>query len=206
MPIRKGLNTTLLDARELVKTDDRFGKARVQMDLTAKNIQSYFQDNSEIQIITGFISSTDKNETTTLGRGGSDYTAAIFGAALDAEEIEIWTDVDGVLTTDPRQVKKAFSLEEMTYEEAMEMSHFGAKVIYPPTLQPAFQKQIPLRIRNTFNRKFEGTIIKSMADSGNYLVKGISSIRDISLVNFQGSGMVGVAGVSSRLFGRIGRQ
>jgi aspartokinase/homoserine dehydrogenase 1 len=200
---QEGLNTNLLDARELVKTDDRFGKARVQMDLTAKKIQSYFQDNSEIQIITGFISSTDKNETTTLGRGGSDYTAAIFGAALDAEEIEIWTDVDGVLTTDPRQVKKAFSLEEMTYEEAMEMSHFGAKVIYPPTLQPAFQKQIPLRIRNTFNRKFEGTIIKSMADSGNYLVKGISSIRDISLVNFQGSGMVGVAGVSSRLFGAL---
>jgi aspartokinase/homoserine dehydrogenase 1 len=106
-----------------------------------------------------------------------------------------------VLTTDPRQVKKAFSLEEMTYEEAMEMSHFGAKVIYPPTLQPAFKKQIPLRIRNTFNREFKGTLIKSVADSGNYQVKGISSIREISLVNFQGSGMIGVAGVSSRLFG-----
>jgi aspartokinase/homoserine dehydrogenase 1 len=126
---------------------------------------------------------------------------AIFGAALNAEEIEIWTDVDGVLTTDPKQVKKAFSLDEMTYEEAMEMSHFGAKVIYPPTLQPAFQRKIPLRIRNTFNRKFEGTLIKGIADSSNYLVKGISSISDISLVNFQGSGMVGVPGVSSRLFG-----
>ena len=109
--------------------------------------------------------------------------------------------MDGVLTTDPRQVKKAFSLNEMTYEEAMEMSHFGANVIYPPTLQPAFQKKIPLRIRNTFNPKFKGTLIKSIADSGNYLVKGISSIREISLVNFQGSGMVGVSGVSSRLFG-----
>ncbi|MCG8307616.1 MAG: bifunctional aspartate kinase/homoserine dehydrogenase I, partial [Cytophagales bacterium] len=198
---QQGLETELLDARELIKTDDRFGKGRVQMGATTGNIRSYFNEHSNIQVITGFISSTDKNETTTLGRGGSDYTAAIFGAALDAEEIEIWTDVDGVLTTDPRQVKKAFSLREMTYEEAMEMSHFGAKVIYPPTLQPAFQKKIPLRIRNTFNRDFEGTMIKSLADSGNYLVKGISSIMDISLINLQGSGMVGVAGVSSRLFG-----
>lgn len=198
---QKELGTELLDARELIKTDDRFGKGRVQMDVTAPNIQNYFKAHPQIQIVTGFISSTDKNETTTLGRGGSDYTASILGAALDVEEIEIWTDVDGVLTTDPRQVKKAFSLKEMTYEEAMEMSHFGAKVIYPPTLQPAFQKKIPLRIRNTFNRDFAGTVIKSFADSGNYLVKGISSIRDISLINLQGSGMVGVAGVSSRLFG-----
>ncbi len=198
---QQGLDTELLDARLLVKTDNRFGKGRVQMDVTVHNIQEYFKAHTQIQVITGFISSTDKNETTTLGRGGSDYTASIFGAALDAEEIEIWTDVDGVLTTDPRHVKKAFSLSEMTYEEAMEMSHFGANVIYPPTLQPAFQKKIPLRIRNTFNRDFSGTLIKSVADSGNYLVRGISSIRNISLVNFQGSGMVGVAGVSSRLFG-----
>lgn len=198
---QQGLETELLDARELVKTDDRFGKGRVQMEVTVNNIREYFKAHNQIQVITGFVSSTDKNETTTLGRGGSDYTASIFGSALDVEEIEIWTDVDGVLTTDPRQVKKAFSLSEMTYEEAMEMSHFGANVIYPPTLQPAFQKKIPLRIRNTFNRDFKGTLIKSIADSGNYLVKGISSIREISLVNFQGSGMVGVAGVSSRLFG-----
>ena len=198
---QQGLNTKLLDARQLIKTDDRFGKARVLVEATESNIKNYFEANPEVQFVTGFISSTVKNETTTLGRGGSDYTAAILGAALDAEEIEIWTDVDGVLTTDPRQVKKAFSLAEMTYEEAMEMSHFGAKVIYPPTLQPAFQKKIPLRIKNTFNRAFPGTLIKSAADAGNYLVKGISSINDISLINFQGSGMVGVAGVSSRLFG-----
>jgi aspartokinase/homoserine dehydrogenase 1 len=198
---QEGFDSEVLDARLLLKSDDRFGNARVQMEKTIENIKKYFSDHSGIQIITGFISSTDKGETTTLGRGGSDYTAAIFGAALGVDEIEIWTDVDGVLTTDPRQVRKAFSLEEMTYEEAMEMSHFGAKVIYPPTLQPAFQKQIPLRIRNTFNRAFKGTVVKSMANSGGYLVKGISSIQDISLVNFQGSGMVGVAGVSSRLFG-----
>jgi bifunctional aspartokinase / homoserine dehydrogenase 1 len=198
---QQGLNTKLLDTRQLIKTDDRFGKARVLVEATESNIRNYFEVNPEIQVVTGFISSTVKNETTTLGRGGSDYTAAILGAALGAEEIEIWTDVDGVLTTDPKQVKKAFSLAEMTYEEAMEMSHFGAKVIYPPTLQPAFQKKIPLRIKNTFNRAFPGTLIKSAAEAGNYLVKGISSINDISLINFQGSGMVGVAGVSSRLFG-----
>ncbi|NJN25842.1 MAG: bifunctional aspartate kinase/homoserine dehydrogenase I [Cyclobacteriaceae bacterium] len=203
--IQQGLPTELLDTRSVIKTDDRFGKARVHMEETSRNIQAYFQSHPSIQIVTGFISSTDKNETTTLGRGGSDYTAAILGAALGVEEIEIWTDVDGVLTTDPRQVKKAFSLSEMTYEEAMEMSHFGAKVIYPPTLQPAFQQKIPLRIRNTFNRDFPGTLIKSEAGNGNYLVKGISSIHDISLINFQGSGMVGVAGVSSRLFGVLAR-
>ena len=199
--VQEKLDSELLDARAVIKTDDRFGKARVEMGTTVQNIQHYFESHPRIQVITGFISSTDKNETTTLGRGGSDYTAAIFGAALHAEEIEIWTDVDGVLTTDPRQVKKAFSLSEMTYEEAMEMSHFGAKVIYPPTLQPAFHKKIPLRIRNTFNRDFSGTLIKSDANSGDFLVKGISSINEISLINFQGSGMVGVSGVSSRLFG-----
>jgi aspartokinase/homoserine dehydrogenase 1 len=198
---QEGLQTEMLDTRELIKTDNRFGNGRVLMDVTLKNIQHYFKNHPKVQIVTGFISSTEKNETTTLGRGGSDYTASIVGAALNASEIEIWTDVDGVLTTDPRQVKKAFSLEEMTYEEAMEMSHFGAKVIYPPTLQPAFKQKIPLRIRNTFNPDFKGTIIKSIADSGNYLVKGISSIREVSLINLQGSGMVGVAGVSSRLFG-----
>ncbi len=198
---QQGLQTELLDTRDMIKTDDLFGKARVDMDVTEKNIREYFANHPKIQIVTGFISSTDKGETTTLGRGGSDYTASILGAALDTDEIEIWTDVDGVLTTDPRQVKKAFSLLRMTYEEAMEMSHFGAKVIYPPTLQPAFQKRIPLRIRNTFNRAFPGTLVSSEADTENFLVKGISSIEDISLINFQGSGMVGVAGVSSRLFG-----
>ncbi len=200
---QQGLDAELLDAREMIKTDSRFGRGRVKISKTENNIQAYFNTHEHIQIITGFISSTNKNETTTLGRGGSDYTSSIFGAALGAEEIEIWTDVDGVLTTDPKHVKSAFSLEEMTYEEAMEMSHFGAKVIYPPTLQPAFQKKIPLRIRNTFNRNFPGTLITSLAESGDYLVKGISSIRDISLLNLQGSSMVGVAGVSSRLFGTL---
>ncbi len=198
---QEGLNTEFLDARQLIKTDDHFGNARVKTDLTNKNIIDYFNNRRNTQIVTGFISSTEKGETTTLGRGGSDYTAAIIGGALDAEEIEIWTDVDGVMTTDPKMVKKAFALNEMTYEEAMEMSHFGAKVIYPPTLQPALKKKIPLRIRNTFNPEFTGTLIHENASTGDFTVKGISSINNISLINFQGSGMVGVPGVSSRLFG-----
>ena len=198
-----GLETEFLDARCLIKTDDRFGNARVKTSLTNHNIVGYFENHPKTQIVTGFISSTEKDETTTLGRGGSDYTAAIIGAALDATEIEIWTDVDGVMTTDPKLVKKAFPLKEMTYEEAMEMSHFGAKVIYPPTLQPAFHKRIPLRIRNTFNPKFTGTLIHENAHAGDFVVKGISSIANISLINFQGSGMVGVPGVSSRLFGAL---
>lgn len=198
---QEGLDVELLDARKLVKTDGNFGKATLLKQLTFDNIKSHFDTQvSSTQIITGFISSTEKGETTTLGRGGSDYTAALFGAALDATEIEIWTDVDGVMTTDPKKVKKAFSQPELTYLEAMEMSHFGAKVIYPPTLQPAFEKRIPLRIRNTFNSAFQGTLIQEKAAKGDYLIKGISSIDQISLINLQGSGMVGVPGVSSRLF------
>lgn len=198
--LQEGLDMEFLDSRKLIKTDDRFSNARIKKDLTYENIRSHFKDKNAIQLITGFISSTEKGETTTLGRGGSDYTAAIFGAALDAHEIEIWTDVDGVLTTDPRKVKKAFPLKDLTYIEAMEMSHFGAKVIYPPTLQPAFEKKIPLRIKNTFNPDFHGTFISEKSEKGDYLIKGISSIENVSLINLQGSGMVGVAGVSSRLF------
>ncbi len=140
---------------------------------------------------------------TTLGRGGSDYTAAIFGAALDAREIQIWTDVDGVMTADPRKVKKAFSVPTMTYEEAMEMSHFGAKVIHPPTIQPALEKEIPLRIKNTFHPESQGTFISTRSDGSDFLIKGISSIDEISLLTLQGTGMVGVAGISARLFGAL---
>ncbi len=202
---QEGLDTVFVDARQLIRTDDRFGKARVNKKITYRQIRDYFKKHDEIPIITGFIASNDKGVTTTLGRGGSDYTAALIGAALRADVIEIWTDVDGVMTADPRQVKSAFSLSEMTYEEAMEMSHFGTKVIYPPTLQPAFQEKIPLVIKNTFNPGFPGTVVHSRTGDGEYMVKGISSIREISLINLEGSGMVGVAGVSSRLFGALAR-
>jgi len=204
--IQEGLNTSFVDARTLIRTDARFGRGRVDKKVSNENITAYFEANDHIPVITGFIASTDKGVTTTLGRGGSDYTAALIGAALKADVIEIWTDVDGVMTSDPRQVKSAFSLSEMTYEEAMEMSHFGTKVIYPPTLQPAFHERIPLVIKNTFNPEFHGTVVHSKAGEGDYMVTGVSSISEISLVNLEGSGMVGVAGVSSRLFGALARQ
>ncbi|MGE5680268.1 MAG: bifunctional aspartate kinase/homoserine dehydrogenase I, partial [Bacillota bacterium] len=190
-------------SRTVIKTDDTYGYGKVNFELTNENIIRYFNEHKKPQIITGFIASTAKNETITIGRGGSDYTAAIFGAALEAEEIEIWTDVDGVMTADPRKVKRAFALKSMTYEEAMEMSHFGAKVIHPPTMQPALNKKIPIRIKNTFNPEFAGTVIGKKNGSHNFSIKGISSIDNIALIRVQGSGMVGVPGVANRIFGAL---
>jgi len=197
------LKSSFLDARRLIETDESFGSARVNFKNTNKNIREYFRKTGPVEVITGFVASTVKKEMTTLGRGGSDYTAAIFGAALEADEIQIWTDVDGVMTADPRKVKKAFSVPTMTYEEAMEMSHFGAKVIHPPTIQPALDKGIPLRIRNTFNPEARGTLISTRSDGSDFLIKGISSIDEVSLLTLQGTGMVGVAGISARLFGAL---
>lgn len=196
-----GSRCDYLDASKLVKTNNDFGNARVDFELTNKNIAAYFKKKKEIQIITGFIGSTVKDEITTLGRGGSDYTASIFGAALNARAIEIWTDVDGILTADPRKVKNSFPLKSVSYEEAMELSHFGAKVIYPPTMLPALQKKIKIVIKNTFNPGFEGTEIVARNMNDPFTIKGISSIDDVSLIRVQGGGMIGVTGVASRLFG-----
>ncbi len=157
-----------------------------------------------MQIITGFIASTIDNETTTLGRGGSDYTASIIGAALEVKCIEIWTDVNGVLTADPKKVRDAFPITNMNYEEAMELSHFGAKVIYPPTIHPAAVKKIPVFIKNTFNPTFTGTIISSKTDS-DYPIKGISSIDNINIIRIEGSGMIGVAGIAQRVFSSLAK-
>jgi len=155
-----GIPTDFLDARDVLRTDAHFGSAKVDFDETNRLVRAHYAAHAgAVQSVTGFIGSTADGITTTLGRGGSDYTAAILGAALDASVIEIWTDVDGVLTADPRRVKKAFTLPTMTYREAMEMSHFGAKVIYPPTILPALAKGIPLVIKNTFNPEFGGTYI-----------------------------------------------
>jgi len=198
-----GLPSSFLDARELVRTDEQFGSARVDFNTTNLRIRERFRKLKGHAVITGFIGSTHKGEMTTLGRGGSDYSAAIFGAALGATEIQIWTDVDGVMTADPRKVKKAFSVPSMTYKEAMELSHFGAKVIHPPTIQPALDKKIPLRIKNTFRPEHPGTFISVKPGSNDYLVKGISSIDHVALLTLSGSGMVGVAGISARLFGAI---
>ncbi len=202
----RGIPAQFCDARQLIKTDAQFGHAEVNYSLTNELIQEYFAKHSDrpgtaIPMITGFIGSTEKNETTTLGRGGSDYTASILGAALNASIIDIWTDVDGMMTADPRKVPNAFNIPTITYAEAMELSHFGAKVIYPPSLQPAFAQNIPVRVLNTFNPTHEGTVVSRTADRRQYTITGISSIDDIALVNLQGSGMIGVAGVSAKLFG-----
>ncbi len=196
-----GIPAQFLDARTVIKTDAQFGQAEVNYTLTNQLVQEHFARNTDIQLITGFIGSTEKNETTTLGRGGSDYTASIIGAALNATIIDIWTDVDGMMTADPRKVPNAFNIPTITYAEAMELSHFGAKVIYPPSLQPAFARNIPVRVLNTFNTGHEGTLVSRSADRRQYTITGISSIDDIALVNVQGSGMIGVAGVSAKLFG-----
>ncbi len=200
-----GINAQYLDARQVVKTDKRFGSANVRFEKTYESIEQHFRTNGGVQVVTGFIGSTTKGLTTTLGRGGSDYTASLLAAGLKATQIEIWTDVDGVMTADPRAVKKAFTIPKLSYAEAMEMSHFGAKVIYPPTLQPAMKVGIPLYIKNTFRPDFEGTLISGDSDPKGRAVKGISSIKEISLLTLEGSGLFGVVGISGRLFGALAR-
>jgi len=194
-----------LDARRLIRTDSQFGHARVDFAATVKMIRDHFKNHHEVQVITGFIGMAENGETTTLGRSGSDYTAAIFAGALQATALEIWTDVDGMMTADPRLVKKAFTVPQMSYEEAMELSHFGAKVIFPATMQPAMAHRIPIRVKNTFNPSAEGTLISADSVNGK-IIKGISSMNHITLLNVQGSGLLGVVGVSMRLFTTLARE
>jgi len=196
-----------VDASELIKTDSAFGQARVNTELTEQLIKGFVSENSDkLLFVTGFIAGNDAGQITTLGRGGSDYTAAIFGSALNAGEIQIWTDVNGMMTADPRMVKKAFPLEELSYTEAMELSYFGAKVIYPPTMIPAFLKKIPIVIKNTFEPAFAGTVIRHDCKASNLPIKGISSINNISILSLEGSGMVGKSGFSGRLFSLLARE
>lgn len=198
----EGCSVEFLDARRVIRTDSQFGHAKVDFDITNKLICDHFKNHGDVQIITGFIATSDGGETTTLGRSGSDYTAAIFAGALQASALEIWTDVDGMMTADPRLVKKAFTVPQLSYEEAMELSHFGAKVIFPATMRPAMTHQIPIWVKNTFNPQAVGTLISAHSVNGK-LIKGISSMNNISLLNVQGSGMVGVVGVSMRLFSSL---
>jgi len=204
----RGMRGEYLDAREVVKTDYNFGRARVHLEESYREIMARIAGygHEALPVITGFIGATALGQTTTLGRGGSDYTAAIFGAALQASEIEIWTDVDGVMTADPKKVDDAFSIQAMTYQEAMEMAHFGAKVIYPPTIRPALQKRIPVRILNTFNPGFPGTVVRGdLPPKDRFLATGLSSLEEIALLRVEGSGMIGVAGIAARLFGALAR-
>ncbi|NBC06069.1 MAG: bifunctional aspartate kinase/homoserine dehydrogenase I [Bacteroidetes bacterium] len=200
---QSGINASYLDARRIIKTDKTFGAGRVDFKLTYQKIREHYAQHPDVQVVTGFVASAKGGLTTTLGRGGSDYTASLIAAGLDASGIEIWTDVDGVLTADPRRVRRAFTIPSMTYAEAMEMSHFGAKVIYPPTLQPALLKKIPLYIKNTFNASFRGTLISDRPDSDAHAVKGISSIGNVALLTLSGSGLFGVPGIAGRLFSSL---
>jgi bifunctional aspartokinase / homoserine dehydrogenase 1 len=202
----QNIKSEYVDARSVIKTDDSFGQARVLTDLTNKKIKKILGKSDEVQVVTGFISSTEDDISTTLGRGGSDYTASIIGAALKADQVEIWTDVDGLMTADPGKVKRAFSIREVSYEEAMEMSHFGAKVIYPPTIQPALRAGIPIWIKNTFRPDAPGTVIRRDAQKSDRLIKGISSIDEVALITIRGSGMVGVSGIAARLFNTLARE
>ena len=189
------------DSREIIKTDRHFGKAVVNFDITNKLIADYFKSsNSLATVIPGFIASSEDGNTTTLGRGGSDYTAAIVAGALNSSQLEIWTDVNGMFTANPKIVKQAQPIEVISYQEAMELSHFGAKVLYPPTIQPVLKKNIPILIKNTFEPEALGTLITSAVSGKENPIKGISHIDKISLLTLEGSGMIGVSGSSKRLF------
>ena len=197
---KETLNATHKESRDLISTNNEYLNAQVNFKITNKKITTFFDENKhQVTILGGFISSDETGETTTLGRGGSDFTAAIYAAALQADELQIWTDVSGMYTANPRVVKQAYAIPEISYEEAMELSHFGAKVLYPPTIQPALRKEIPIRIKNTFEPDNLGTLISKNPKNGNE-VKGISHIEDISLITLEGGGMIGIPGFSKRLF------
>jgi len=202
---RKGQPADYINASLLIKTDNSYLNAKVYFDETNNNIRTHFEGFDKIAVVTGFVGSDEDGHVTTLGRGGSDFTASIFAAALNADEIQIWTDVDGVLTADPRKVDQAFPIPSLSYLEAMELSHFGAKVIYPPTIQPALSKGIPLVIKNTLNPGHAGTKISMQSDDDGNVIKGISSISNVSLLRFEGSGLVGVVGMAARLFSTLSR-
>ncbi len=194
-------NSTFKDSRELIKTNSNFGKAVVNFDATNSLIANYFTSNkSQVVLLPGFIASSEDGNTTTLGRGGSDYTAAIIANGVNADSLEIWTDVNGMFTANPKIVKQAQPIETISYQEAMELSHFGAKVLYPPTIQPVLKANIPIWIKNTFEPEAYGTLISSNPNTNTNPIKGISHIDNIALLTVEGSGMIGVAGSSKRLF------
>ena len=195
------------DSREFIKTVDKNGKHVLDAELTTELVVKTFRELPRISLVPGFISSDrDSKEITNLGRGGSDYTAAIIAAALNAEVLEIWTDVDGFMTADPKVIKTAYTINELSYIEAMELCNFGAKVIYPPTIYPVCVKNIPIRVKNTFNPESDGTIIKQKIENNLKPIKGISSISGTTLITVTGLSMVGVIGVNRRIFTALAQQ
>jgi bifunctional aspartokinase / homoserine dehydrogenase 1 len=199
--IQNGLDIELKDSRELIKTNSELGNSEINYKESYKNIYNFFTKNKNKNVILpGFIASDEKGVTTTLGRGGSDFTASIIANAVDADLLEIWTDVSGMYTANPKLVKQAKPIEKISYQEAMELSHFGAKVIYPPTIQPVLDKKIPIVIKNTMAPNEIGTSISTNKNGNRTTVKGISHIEDIALLTLEGNGMIGVPGISKNLF------
>ncbi len=197
----QGVESAWKDSRELIVTNSNFTNAEVDFARTHLNLNEYFPNQPvELFILPGFIAANAEGITTTLGRGGSDFTAAIIAGALNAKSLEIWTDVSGMMTADPRLTANARIIPHISYQEAMELSHFGAKVIYPPTIQPVMTKNIPVWIKNTFAPQDAGTLIESVAQRNGNIVRGISSINNIALLSLEGSGMIGIPGFSKRLF------
>ncbi len=193
----------LVDARTIIRTDSSFGSARVDTGATERLIGEYFGGFSGVAIVTGFIAADGQGETTTLGRGGSDYTAALLATALGAAEIEFWTSVDGIMTADPKKVRRALTVPALSYDEALELGHFGTELIFAPALQPASDKRIPIRVRNTFKPEHPGSVIGDEPPGGDFLITAISSISNISLFQLQGSGLIGISGTAKRLFGAL---
>ncbi|HEY66126.1 MAG TPA: aspartate kinase [Caldilineae bacterium] len=192
-----------VDASEIIVTDNNFGSANPLMDKTRERTRARLLpliEGGVVPVVTGFIGATEDGVATTLGRGGSDYSAAIIGACLDADRVEIWTDVDGVLTADPRIVPNARTLPQLSYAEAAELAYFGAKVLHPKTILPAIEKDIPIYVLNTFNPDHPGTRIVRETDPDNNVVKAISAIRGLTLITVEGRGMIGVPGIAARTF------
>ena len=200
-------NAKHFDSRNFIKTEKQFGKHILNNELTQKLIHSAFDDNEfSVAIVPGFIASNENNDITNLGRGGSDYTAAILAATLDASVLEIWTDVDGFMTADPRVINNTYVIDHLSFIEAMELCNFGAKVIYPPTIYPVYHKNIPIRIKNTFNYTSPGTLISEQRPSAEgKAIKGISSINDTCLITVSGLGMVGIVGINARIFNTLAK-
>ena len=201
------LDAQVKNSQELIVTDDTHTKAEVNYALTNKNINSFFKNTShKITVLPGFISKSENGAITTLGRGGSDFTAAIVAAALKVSDLEIWTDVSGMFSANPKVVKNAHPIESISYFEAMELSHFGAKVLYPPTVQPVLDLEIPIHIKNTLNPSDKGTLISKETGQTKNPVKGISHVGDISLLTLEGNGMVGIPGFAKRLFETLAQE
>lgn len=197
---RKGIDAVRKNSQDLIVTNSNFTKAEVDFVSTNKNITTYFKQASQLTILPGFVSKSKHGEITTLGRGGSDFTASILASALQVNQLEIWTDVSGMFTANPKLVKQAVPIQELSYQEAMELSHFGAKVLFPPTVQPALDADIPILIKNTLQPDDKGTLIKTNSNTSAGSVRGISGVDDIALLTLEGNGMVGIPGFSKRLF------